>query len=233
MISTIAPDLSQLDLGGVNAYLWTGSEGPTLIDTGMPGSVKTIITDLASIGLQPADLRRIIITHADLDHLGGARELSAQSQAIIACHTVESAYVLGQKTKKPNPGLLGYLIRPFFDLTNRRAKPGVSHVDEYLLDGQAMPEGFTVLHMPGHAPGQIALHHPDRGILIAADALNNRKGKLGLPSALFTPSMSQAIESLQRLQKLKYETACFGHGPPILSGADEKIAEFVRSVSDS
>ena len=214
----------------VNAYLWTGAGGPTLIDTGMPGAVKTILADLAAVGVEPAALQRIIITHADLDHVGGVKELARLTQAAIACHTAESAYVRGHKRKGPTPNLLGYLVRPIFGLINRRYQPGAPRVDELLLDGQALPEGFTVIHTPGHAPGQIALHHAERGILITADALNNRGGKLGTPPPLFTPKMGAAYESIARLGKLKYEVACFGHGPPILSAADAAIAAFSATL---
>lgn len=230
MISLVSPDLHRLDLGGVNAYLWTGAAGPTLIDAGMPGSFQTLLHDLAAVGVQPADLQRIILTHADLDHIGGVKALAQLTSARILCHTAEAAYVRGEKSKGPTPSLLGYLIRPFFALVYRRYRPAAPRVDQLLLDGETLPEGFTVVHMPGHSPGQIALHHAGRGILIAGDALNNRGDRLHLPPPLFTPQMAAARESLARLSKYSFEIACFGHGPPLVGGADAAIAAFVRGA---
>ena len=90
--------------------------------------------------------------------------------------------------------------------------------DELYVDGQHTPEGFTVIHTPGHTPGHISLLHRDKRVLIVGDALNNRGGKLQLPPPLFTPDMKNAERSVWKLAK-KYgdeiDVVVFGHGDPI------------------
>jgi glyoxylase-like metal-dependent hydrolase (beta-lactamase superfamily II) len=93
------------------------------------------------------------------------------------------------------------------------------------------PEGFMVVHLPGHSPGQIGLYHKQEGIFIAGDAVVIHDGELTLPPKMYTVNMQQAIESLGKLKKLRFDTACFGHGPCITQGADEKIRAFVDSLS--
>lgn len=222
----VVPDLYWIDLGAVNTYLWTGAGGPSLIDTGMPGSVDKLLAALKSLGIAPTDLHRLLITHADLDHIGGLRRLQAESRARVCCHAVEAELVRGRRAKPVSPTLLGYLTRPIFLLIDRIYKPGAAQVEELVIEGHVTPEGFTVLHTPGHSPGHMALLHKEHGILIAGDALNNRKGRLGGPPPIATPRLGAAYESIAKLGKLSYEIACFGHGPPIVGGASAAVAAF-------
>ena len=225
---SVAPDLLRIEQRGVNVYLWTGAGGPTLIDSGLPGSAGELVDELKTQGVTPAGLQRIIITHADLDHIGGLKVIKAQSPAPVSCHAAEAPYLRGEKMKAANPSLLGYLSHPLMVFFQRRYDLGVSDIAELVVEGHVYPEGFTAIHTPGHSPGHMALLHKERGILIAGDALSNRNGKLSLPLAMATPSLGMAIESIHKLSKLSYETACFGHGPPIVGGASEAIAAFAK-----
>ena len=58
----------------------------------------------------------------------------------------------------------------------------------HLQDGDRLEPmgGMEVVHSPGHTPGSISLYFAREGLLIAGDALQYRRGKLGLPSRLFT-----------------------------------------------
>lgn len=227
----VVPDLYRIDLGAVNVYLWVGIGGPSLIDTGMPGSVDKLLAELRSQGIAPSDLRRIPITHADLDHIGGLRRIKAESGAPVCCHAVEAEYVRGARLKAVNPSLLGYITRPIFLLVDRIYRPGAPQVEEVVIEGHVTPEGFTVIHTPGHSPGQMALLHKERGILIAGDALNNRRGRLAGPPPIATPKLAAAYESIGKLARLNYEVACFGHGPPILNGASAAVAAFAQQAN--
>ncbi len=226
------PDLQLIALNGVNAYLWTGTGGPTLIDTGLPWSSRTLLQEMASVDIHPKDLQSIIITHADIDHVGGLPVILGEHQTPICCHAVEKAYVKGLKVKRPNPSLAGYLIRPAVLLLNRRYKPDPIEIDTLVIQGQVLPGGFAVLHMPGHSPGQIALFHAERKLLITGDALSNRDGKLRMPPKLFTPDYAQTVDSLDKLRTLDYEIICFGHGPPILSDAKNTVNTFIQLLNE-
>ena len=54
-----------------NPYLIIDNDGLTLIDTGLSGSEKKILNYINGLGRSPGDLKRIVITHSDLDHIGG------------------------------------------------------------------------------------------------------------------------------------------------------------------
>lgn len=229
-MQSLTPEFHLLELGDINAYLWTGKGGPTLIDSGYPWTFKQLLAEMASADVAPTDLQRIIITHGDIDHSGGLTELQKQSSAAICCHAAEAAYVRGEKRKKRAHNLVGLLTAPVLLFVNWRYKPHIENIEELVIEGKQLPEGFTVIHTPGHSPGHIALYHEEARILVTGDSLTHRNARLGLPPALFTPNMAQAIESLHKYTRLKYDIACFGHGPALMPDASRRIAEFVQSL---
>lgn len=230
----IVPGLHLVDgmkNGIVNAYVWERPDGGlTLIDAGMPADAPKILAFLQTLGQGRLD--RIIVTHGDIDHVGGLAALQAATGARVICHAVEKAVVEGRQMRAMGDSLVARAYGPFFDLVTRtflRYRP-VQQVDELVLDKQLLAEDLQVVHVPGHTPGQIALFEPQRGILVAADALSNRQDKLGLPSAIATPRMDVARDSIRKLAALKgVQVVCFGHGVPITRNAAERLSAFAAS----
>ncbi len=60
---------------GANCYLVGKESRMLLIDTGMPGNRNRIVNCVRSIGKHPSDISYIVLTHADIDHVGGAAEM--------------------------------------------------------------------------------------------------------------------------------------------------------------
>ena len=60
-------------------------DGLTLIDTGLPGSGRKILNYISGLGRSPSDLKRIIITHSNIDHFGGLSEIKKASSARNLC----------------------------------------------------------------------------------------------------------------------------------------------------
>jgi len=106
-------------------------------------------------------------------------------------------------------------------------------VDRSLHEGDSLDllGGATVVHVPGHTPGSIALHFPSERLLICGDIINHRGSQLGPPPKPFTEDMDQAIASLHRLAELDFDVLCPGHGPPLVGGADEAVRAMVRALA--
>ncbi len=229
----IVPNLYVFDEIGehVHCYLWEWSGGVTLIDAGLPSSGETIAKALVANGYPLHQVKRIIVTHCDADHMGGAAALKRATGAVVVCHSVEKA-LLEQPGKRKAAKLW---LRPLFalaklapDLRARPVSPG-----DLVVDGQELPEGFVVVHTPGHTPGHIALLHRGRRLLIAGDALNNRRGKLGVPPAAFTPDMKNAKRSVWKLAKKhgdEIDVVVFGHGEPLLSNGGARIKALASTI---
>ena len=229
----IVPDLWEIDEIGdmVHCYLWVWREGITLIDTGMPNNIHTILDALVKHGHPLHTVKRIIITHGDIDHTGSVAQLKRATGARVACHGVEMEFLEHPTRRKP----AALWLRPLFALMrlnpNYRVRPVTP--DELLVDGQELPEGFTVIHTPGHTPGHISLLHKERRFLITGDALNNRGDKLAIPPALFTPDMKNAQRSVWKLAKKygeDFETMVFGHGAPILKNGGMRVKALISQI---
>ena len=74
-------------IGDVNCYLLkTKDEGFVLVDTGLSNSRKQLLLDLEKAGCRSDNLKLIILTHGDLDHVGNAAFLRQKYAAKIAIH---------------------------------------------------------------------------------------------------------------------------------------------------
>lgn len=215
----------------VHCYLWEWQGGVTLIDAGHPYDATTILAALRKQGYAAHTVRRIIVTHADLDHSGGLAELQARTGATVACHAVEKPLL-----ERPWQRQAAFLpLRPLIWILTRFPRYQYHPVtpDELLVDGQQLPEGFTVVHTPGHSPGHISLLHKRRRLLICGDALVNTRGRLRPNTGPFTPDKENAQRSVWKLAKKygdEFETVVFGHGPPILQNGGKRVKALASRI---
>ena len=159
--------------------------GNTLIDAGLPGQAEVIGAALAEAGIGVRDLRRIIFTHQDLDHVGSGAALVRQSGARVLAHSADAPHIDGSlRLLKPSPEMLEQ--RPQMREVLERLEP--VGVDEHLEDGERLDiaGGIRVIFTPGHTPGHLSLYLERSKVLIAGDALRAERGSLNGPN----PSMT-------------------------------------------
>jgi glyoxylase-like metal-dependent hydrolase (beta-lactamase superfamily II) len=223
----IIPNLHRIPgVKGVNVYLLLGST-LTLVDTGMPGNANAILGYIDSLGLAPAGLARIVLTHHHLDHVGSAAALKQRTAAQLLAHPADVPFIARECAPPPPRNALDRLLGRLVPILIR-AEP--APVDLTVQDGDRLDllGGATVVHVPGHSPGSIALHLPSERVLICGDAIDHRRNRLEPPSKLFTADMDQALASLRRLAELEFDLLCPGHGDPIVGGAGEQVRAMVR-----
>src|SRR5919107_2211131 len=106
--------------------------GNTLVDAGLPGQEEAIGAALGEAGVGVRDLRRIIFTHQDLDHIGSGAALVRQSGAMVLAHPADAPHIDGSiRLLKPSPEMLEQ--RPQMREVLERLEP--VGVDEHLEDG--------------------------------------------------------------------------------------------------
>src|SRR5450759_5555238 len=85
-----------------NVYLVATEDGLLLVDTGMPGNARRILSFIEGMGRKPSDLRDIVLTHCDIDHIGSAAELKRLTGARVAIHELDAPVLSGQQ--RPQKG---------------------------------------------------------------------------------------------------------------------------------
>lgn len=224
----VAPGVFRIPTVGswaVNSFALVGDDGAvTLVDAGLDRAPARIVAGLAALGKHPADVQRIVLTHAHPDHAGGAREMAARTDAPVAVHAEDAGFA---EAGTSPPSDRTYTVgRIFARLQNGRFPPvpvGEKLVDGRLLDGAG---GLRVVATPGHSPGHISLLHEPTRTLITGDAIFNVLG-LRYPPRMLCTDFRMTRRTAHVLGELEYDRVGFTHGPDIVDGAREAVRRFL------
>jgi hydroxyacylglutathione hydrolase len=188
--------------------------GVTLFDAG----IRAMTGALAAAAARLGGINRIVLGHAHGDHRGAAPGLGAP----VLCHPAERA---DAERAGPPPytdaARLGLPARWILPRLLKRWDGGPVTVAGTVEEGDAV-SGFRVRHLPGHAPGLIALHRAGDGLALVSDAFytldaeSSRKGPPRIPHPYFTQDVRQARESLLRLAAFDLRAAWPGHADPVV-----------------
>ncbi len=92
---------------------------------------------------------------------------------------------------------------------------------------------LVVVGVPGKSPGEVALHWPERRILIVGDAvIGNPPARCGLLREQVMDDPQRLRRSVRSLLDLDFDTLLVGDGEPILSGARARLEELVATFAD-
>lgn len=209
-------------------YLVRGRTGSALIDTGISAMADGVIGQLEALGVRPDTL---IVTHPHPDHINGLDALRERFP--------EARVVIG-------PGAAEFLAHPktaaslvaedrFMSefLAARGMKPGRPPIERppsvegaaVARDGETMDlGGLTIrfLHVGGHAIGNILVHVPELGALMASDSLGFRIPSIGFFPIFFT-GYAEYMAAIDRLEALEPQILCLAHQGP-LTGEDARKA---------
>jgi glyoxylase-like metal-dependent hydrolase (beta-lactamase superfamily II) len=208
------------------------SDGLTVIDTGLSLTPSRILKQIAELGYRPEDIKRILITHAHPDHVGGLRELQKLTGAAVYVSEGERAVV---EDEAPIPGRpIDQMPLIFRVLGPPRMTFKPTPVARVLRDGDVLEEvmgGLHVVATPGHAPGHIAFWQPQKRVLFCGDVMMAlRRNKLQLPFKMFTADMDKNICSIQRVAELDVRVLCLGHGKPVKRNTASLIRAFAGKL---
>ena len=200
-----------------NSYLVVEPDGLTIIDTGMPFSEKQTLRYITSLGHSPEEIRRILVTHADLDHYGCLAALKEASGARTYASQPEAEAMAKGISSRPVNRTVGRFQAFVIRLMGNLLKPTPIEVDEILTDGQILPVlgGLQVVETPGHSPGHLSFYVPSVRVLFCGDSM--KSSDKGLRASRSRNNWDQALadESVKKLSTLGAQIVCPGHGPVI------------------
>ncbi|MDR6166706.1 glyoxylase-like metal-dependent hydrolase (beta-lactamase superfamily II) [Microbacterium paludicola] len=233
----LTPSLHRIGNDIVAAYLIVTAEGITVVDAGLPGFHRDLRRELAGIGRTLDDIRGVVLTHGDSDHVGFAERLRREHGVPVYVHAADAARARGgEKPKTPlGPVRLGPLLQFAAYGARKGIRPQWLTAVEEVSGGDVLPLPGEprVIDMPGHSPGSVAVYSPAAAAIFVGDALTTRHvltGRSGPGPAPFTDDPAEAIASLDRIAALPAAWVLPGHGPAFHGSPAEAVAA-VRAAS--
>jgi hydroxyacylglutathione hydrolase len=213
----------------MNAYLIEDTVGVTVFDSG----IRAMSRGLARVATALGGLRRVVLGHAHPDHRGGAAGLEAP----VWCHSAEredaegdggTRYFDYRKLESPQ-------LRLTMPWLMRLADGGPVRVAGTLSEGDEVA-GFTVVHLPGHAPGLIALWRESDRLALVSDLFYTfgpeppPRGAPRVPKAAYNLHTEQARASIRRLAAMEPAAAWPGHADPVTGDVQEELERAVAET---
>ena len=226
-------------------------ERSLLVDTGIATTPdEVILPSFQELGLDPADLNYVLISHADVDHFGGNATVRAAAPRAIFCAHLADCDWIGDRERILRERYGWYAAHgPDADYDTdtkdwlRNALGPDVPVDLHLVGGEVFRLGprlsVEVLHLPGHSLGHIGLWDPSSRSAIITDAtlgaglLNNEGEVIHPPPYILLEEYEATVRRLQRLAPERLLTAHYA----VMEGAeanrflDESLAFVARARS--
>lgn len=250
-ISTIPAPLPFPSPRWVNVYLVEDADGLTMIDCGVdwePGH-QAITAGLADLGLDPAAIHTLVVSHLHPDHVGMAPRLQREWGVRLLMHRqaaglyrryndtaglAERTRLLGERHGVPTE-----LRAAFADLGPRPPfMPLLRPPDVVVDDGDVIPlgngRGLEVLHTPGHEQAHICLRDSATGVLFSGDHVLPRITPVVMYDEDLEDTLSDYLRSLRRLVGLDVGVTYPAHGVIVEHGsrrAEQIVVHHERRLS--
>ncbi len=179
----------------------------TLVDAGVPGSETQIIALIETLGRNPSDVKHILITHPDGDHIGALPALVAATGARVYAQRDEAEVIEGKR-----------------QIRGGKMVAAPVKVDQVVKEGDVLPlhGGIRVVESFGHTLGHVCYYLVKEKLLFTGDCLTNTNGLTGsLPP--YTANMDLAKATVKKIAALAPDSLAFGHGPAIVGGAAAQV----------
>lgn len=203
-----------IPVGYVNTYLLLNGSHSVLVDTGNKNHGDIILRKLKQYGLQPTDIKLIILTHTHFDHAGNAAWLNEKTGAELIVHEAEKANLSRGFAPIPKGTL------PFTKITSWLGRNLLTSIGKYApveaditvtekLNLTPWKINGYVLHTPGHCKGSVSIILGEKAL--AGDAFFNRVFKTHFPPFADEPNV--LLKTWHTFFNLGIKEIYPGHGP--------------------
>ncbi|HSH05608.1 MAG TPA: MBL fold metallo-hydrolase [Anaerolineae bacterium] len=242
---------TEFGVGTVNAYLFLEPE-PVLVDCGIndAGSRKQLVAGLAAHGVGLTDLRRVVLTHAHVDHFGAAGWVAEESGAEVWIADVGYDWVVAtEKRWAERIAYYGEVYLPGLGLSAEWVEKVLMFLGYSAAMSSQVPAGqarsfaaegeielggwqWQVMHVPGHATHQTCFYLAEKGWMISGDMVLAKVpapvGERPLPGQPRARALPQFLESVARIIDLPVAKVFPGHGEPFGQYREVLTAQLAR-----
>ena len=228
-------------------YLLAGDERTLLVDTGLADTPASVLIPYLELLDREPDV--VLISHADVDHLGGNRAVRERyPRALLGCHELDRRWVESNEALV-NENYLWHAPYGFDEPDENTRREiladcgGDTSVDIGLRGGETILLGpdwrVEVLHLPGHTLGHLAIWDPRSRAAIIIDAvlydgIYDRSGNKLIPPRYY--DLGAQRETIRRLHALEPDLLLTAHYP-VLKGREalvwlDRSLQFTEDVDD-
>jgi glyoxylase-like metal-dependent hydrolase (beta-lactamase superfamily II) len=236
-MAEVAPGVHRFGNAVFNCYLIEDGNALTLLDAGVKAFHPLLRAYLRERGRTVHDIEAVILTHGHPDHIGMAEGLRVEAPATVHVHEADAHMARTGEIHPLEGKLRPYMRYPamwkllyLFARTGAFRTPKIAAVSTFTGGDLDVPGRPRIIPTPGHSPGHVSFHLPDRGVLFTGDALCNlnplrgTRGPQLMPRA-FAFDTRQALETLDAIAALDAGTTLlFGHGEPWTNGPSAAVA---------
>lgn len=228
----VAPGIFRLGNRTVNWWAIVTPEGLTIVDAGLRGHMSQLDALLNFLDRTMEHVKAVVLTHADVDHIGVAEDLRRRGVPIYI-HQLDSPAAAGELRRLPKEMLLNLwrprLLMAGYEYARDGAmRPRFLREGRVIADGEVLPVpgDLRVLHVPGHTNGSCAFLFEESSILFTGDALVTEDPLSGKRTPTLLPRYDNedhelALRSLEKLAATAARLVLPGHGDAWSGGVVE------------
>ncbi|VXB26552.1 Glyoxylase, beta-lactamase superfamily II [Arthrobacter sp. 9AX] len=228
-VSEPAPGVFFVQGPASNWIVVVDQTGFLLIDTGYPADCPLVLASIRHLGLEPADALAVLITHGHVDHTGSAAHFASAYRTPVLCAPEELAHVQGKEKHQVTFGqVMVRALRPrvfrwmlhVIKAGALKAQPATQAQAWDAATLRTLPGRPVAIPVPGHTPGNAAIHLPQAGAIAVGDSfvtghpLSRRNGPQML-HPMFHSDPAAALEATHRLDGATATVILPGHGPAL------------------
>lgn len=240
----MAIDTMTAGMTSVTAGYLVRAPRPALVECGPALSIDHVVESLRGLGMDPADLAYLVLSHIHLDHAGGAGDVAAAfPSATVVVSEVGARHLvdperLNASSRRVYGELMDTVYGPCTPVAGERVR-GVADGDVLDLGGG---RSLTMLYTPGHARHHIAALDPDSGVLFVGDSVGVKlPGMHTIRPAMPPPDFDLALtrRTLSRYRSIAPHTMYLSHygavEPPLeaLQEASEQVEAWARAAESA
>ncbi|MDN3956846.1 MBL fold metallo-hydrolase [Sporolactobacillus laevolacticus] len=199
----------------ITVWVVADQKGVTLVDAGISGMAKGILTFIDKLDCGP--LQHIVLTHGHSDHVGAIKRILEHNPVPVYANAKEMPYMEGDlpypRRKKAQASVVKGLANPLSEDEQGRFEK---------------ISGLTPYFAPGHSPGHVVYYHEEDKVLLSGDLFTSKNGKLQRPMAMFTGDMAEAVRSAAIVDRLKPARLEVCHGQSVFHPTDQ-LSDYLKT----